>query len=191
MYPWLDLAGTRDPNGETMRKIAFVSLLIVAACGPAQTTFPAGSVNPLALEPPPIYSLLGFRERLSLSSEQVVALDSLAQDVKRRNDPLVDSLRTVANSRSGRARGIIPISEETRPVLERVRDQNRAAATAVQDLLSDEQQTQVCELFEETRRDRLRSRGGRDRPVRRTAPADTALFFSLRGWPWCGPPPAA
>lgn len=173
-----------------MRKIAFVSLLIVAACGPAQTTFPAGSVNPLALEPPPIYSLLGFRERLSLSSEQVEALDSLAQDVKRRNDPLVDSLRTVADARSGRARGIIPITEETRPVLERVRDQNRAAATAVQDLLSDEQQTQVCQLFDETRRDRLRSRRDRDRPVRQTAPADTALFFSLRGWPWCGPPAA-
>jgi hypothetical protein len=171
-----------------MRKIAFASLLIVAACGPAQTAFPAGAVNPLALEPPPIYSLLGYRDRLSLTSEQVEALDSIAQDVKRRNDPLVDSLRAVADARSGRSRGIIPITDETRPALERVRDQNRAAAAAVQDVLSDEQQTQVCRLFEETRQDRLRSRGDRARPVGQVAPADTSLFLSRQSWPWCGPP---
>lgn len=186
----LELA-SGTPNGETMRKIAFVSFLIVAACGPTQTTYPAGAVNPLALEPPPIYSLLGYRERLELTSGQVEALDSIAQDVKRRNDPLVDSLRVVAAARSGRARGIIPITDETRPVLERVRDQNRAAVISVQDVLSQEQQTQVCQLFEQTRQDRERSSRERDRPRQQIAPADTALFLPIRGWSWCGPPSPA
>lgn len=174
-----------------MRKIAFVSLLCVAACGPAQTAYPAGAVNPLALEPPPVYSLLGYRDRLELTSDQVEALDSIAQDVKRRNDPLVDTLRAVADARTGRARGIIPITDETRPVLERVREQNRAAASAVQAVLTEEQQAEVCQLFEQTRRDRERIRRDRNRPPQQIAPADTALFLPLRGWPWCGPPAAS
>lgn len=171
-----------------MRKIAFVLLLGMGACGPAQNTFPAGAVNPLALDPPPVYSLLGYRDRLSLTSEQVEALDSIAQEVKRRNDPLVDSLRAVADARSGRARGIIPITDETRPLLERVRDQNREAANAVQDVLTDDQEVQVCQLLDQQRQDRTRRRGERDRPLPEIAPADTALFMPLRGWPWCGPP---
>lgn len=187
MSTWLERA-TGTPNGENMRKIAFASLLMIAACGPAQTTYPAGSVNPLALEPPPIYSLLGYRDRLELTSRQVEALDSIAQDVKRRNDPLVDSLRMVADARSGRARGIIPITDETRPVLERVRDQNRAAVAAVQEVLSEEQQTEVCQLFEQTRQDRARTARERDRPRQRVAAADTSLFLPIRGWTWCGPP---
>lgn len=177
---------------ETMRKTAFALLLGLVACGPAETTYPAGSVNPLALEPPPIYSLFGYRDRLELTSAQVEALDSIAQAVKRSNDPIVDSLAVVADARTGRGRGIIPISDETRPLLERVRLQNRQAAEAVREVLNDTQAAQVCELVDQQAQDRVR-RLGEEREARssRIAPQDSALFLPLRGWPWCGPPTGA
>lgn len=171
-----------------MRKTAFALLLGLAACGPAETSFPAGSVNPLALEPAPVYSLFGYRDRLELTSEQVESLDSIAQAVKRANDPIVDSLRAVANARSGRGRGIIPIDDETRPLLERVRLQNQAAADAVQDVLTEAQEAQVCTLMDQQARDRVRRLGERDARSSRIAAQDSALFLPLRGWPWCGPP---
>lgn len=166
-----------------MRKPAIALLVLTAACGSAYQGEPVGSVSPLALEPPPVYSLLGFRETLELTTEQVEALDSIAQGVEARNTPVVDSLRAIANARSGRARGLIPIDERTRPLLERVRENNRGAALAIQELLDEEQEREVCALFDQTRRERERARRPRPQP----AAADTALFVPMRGWPWCGP----
>jgi hypothetical protein len=165
-----------------------LSLVALAGCGPGRAAYPAGSVNPLALEPPPIYSLFGYRAELELTSAQVEALDSIAREVKRRNDPITDSLRAIADERGGRARGIIPISDETRPMLERVRDNNRAATLDVQEVLSDEQEETVCRIVDQTRRGRERSRGDREREPGAVARADSALFMvSPVGWPWCVP----
>lgn len=176
-----------------MKKTSVVALLslglmALAACGPGRSGYGAGSVNPLALEPPPIYSLFGYRAELELTSSQVEALDSIAQAVKLRNDPITDSLRAIADARGGRARGIIPISEETRPMLERVRDNNRAAALDVQEVLSDEQEEEVCRIVDQTRRGRDRTRGDRERDPGEVERADSALFMvSVSGWPWCVP----
>lgn len=176
-----------------MKKTSVVALLslalmALAGCGPGRSGYPAGSVNPLALEPPPIYSLFGYRAELELTSAQVEALDSIARAVKRRNDPVTDSLRAIANARGGRARGIIPISDETRPMLERVRENNRAAALDVQELLTEGQEERVCRIVDQTRRGRERARGDRQRDPREVARADSALFMvSVTGWPWCVP----
>lgn len=174
-----------------MRKLAFVLLLGLPACGPAQTSFPAGSVNPLALEPPPIYSLLGYRDRIELTSEQVESLDSIAQAVKRSTDPIIDSLRAVADARGGRSRGIIPITDETRPLLEEVRNRNFAAAEAVRQVLTEEQQDRVCRIVDQRRQEETRRSADRSRQPQEIAPRDSALFMPLRGWPWCGPPTPA
>lgn len=171
-----------------MRKLAFVLLLGVPACGPAQTSFPAGSVNPLALEPPPVYSLLGYRDRLELTSEQVESLDSIAQAVKRSTDPIIDSLRAVADARGGRARGIIPITDETRPLLEEVRERNFGAARAVQEVLTDEQEDGVCRIVDRRWQEETRRSRETDRRIPEIAQRDSALFMPLRGWPWCAPP---
>lgn len=181
-----------------MKRLIVAAVLALSACGPAShgSGRPA-VVSPLVLDPPPIYSLLGFRDRLSLTPAQVEALDSLAMAVTRQNAPAVDSLRAIADARPGRTRGTIFLDERSRPLLERVRSRNQEAAAAVQDLLEPAQREEVCALADRRREDRLRSRRGREqqrererereRFGRRAAPADTALVRPLRGWPWCEP----
>jgi hypothetical protein len=168
-----------------MRKFAIVTLLGVAACGSGNTVYSTGSVSPLALQPPPIYSLFGYRESLGLTSEQVESLDSIARAVKERNDPVVDSLRAIADSRSGRSRGIILINDVTRPMLERVGANNREAAEEVQEILTETQEREVCELVDERVRERERNDRS-DRQRQEVARRDSALFMPLLGtWPWC------
>lgn len=164
-------------------------LLGAAACGPGRSG-PSGAVSPLALQPPPIYSIFGYRDAIGLTSEQVETLDSIAQDVKRRNDPVVDTLREIADRRSGRQRGIIPLDENTRPMLERVAENNRAAALAVQATLTEEQQAEVCRLADDPRRARAREHQPPERRAE-VAPADSSFLMPLiGGWPWCAEPPA-
>lgn len=171
-----------------MRKIAIVTVLGVAACGSGAGAYSAGSVSPLSLQPPPIYSLFGYREALELTSAQVESLDSIARAVKERNDPVVDSLRAIAESRSGRSRGIIPVDDVTRPMLERVGAHNREAADEVQEVLTDAQEREVCELVD--RRVRERDRDDGDRRRQEVARRDSVLFRPLLGaWPWCGNAP--
>lgn len=173
----------------TMRKILMLAVLGAAACGPGRGG-PSGAVSPLALQPPPIYSIFGYRDALGLTSEQVETLDSIAQDVKRRNDAVADTLRAIADRRGGRQRGIIPLNEETRPMLEQVAANNRAAALAVQTTLTEEQQVQVCRLGNDPRRSRAREHQPPERHAD-IAPADSTLLMPLiGGWPWCTEPPA-
>lgn len=170
-----------------MRKTVIITLLGAAACGSGAGAYSAGSVSPLALQPPPIYSLFGYREALGLTSEQVESLDSIARAVKERNDPVVDSLRAIANARTGRSRGIIPVDDVTRPILERVGENNRAAAEQVRGVLTDAQERQVCELVDQRMRERERTER-RERQRQEVARRDSALFSPLLGvWPWCAP----
>jgi hypothetical protein len=144
------------------------------------------------LEPPPIYSLLGFREDLELTSEQITALDSIAQAVERRNAPVIAELRRVGESRSRRSRGAIVVNEQTRPLLEQVRDSNREAVRAVEELFTPEQEREVCRLFDLERRgsrregEREERRDARRGPLPRMgAEADTTLFRQGPVWSWC------
>lgn len=164
------------------RKILSTLLLLLAGCapaaGPAETP---GVVTPLELEPPPIYALLGYRRELSLTSEQIAALDAIAERVRERNAPLVDSLESVGD-RGGR--GFIAIDERTEPILERIRESHREAMEEVGEVLTDEQEGTTCRLFDQARdpesdRRRPRSPGG--------AAADSAARgLGARVWAWCG-----
>ncbi|HEX6071303.1 MAG TPA: hypothetical protein VFZ18_15830 [Longimicrobiaceae bacterium] len=173
-----------------MKRSPLLLLLAVAACSSAST--PAGPppsyVTPLMLQPPPIYALLGYRERLELTTEQIVGLDSIATGLKEENDDLIDELEE--KSSLTRSQTALIVGDEGKPVLEQIRENNRGAAEAVGRLLTSEQQVSTCDLFRLERDER--SRRGRGQQQRERRGVDQAAADSIwraleaRTWPWCG-----
>lgn len=179
-----------------MKKMAlFAMLLLLAACGGSRGAS-AGSmtlVAPLALEPPPVYSLLGYRTQLELTSEQIVSLDSIATAVRAENTTLIQQLRERTTPRRGPA-GVLQVDSLNRPLLEQIRDNNREASEAVGEVLTPEQEAEVCRLNEqervqrEEREDRQRRSNQDGRMGRgRGAMADDQIVVGFLRWPWCGP----
>jgi hypothetical protein len=176
-----------------MKRSLILILLGLSACSSAST--PAGPppsfVSPLMLQPPPIYALLGYRDRLELTSDQIVQLDSIATGLKTENSLLIDELEEKSSVRRNQP-GLV-VGEEGKPVLESIRDNNRGAAEAVGRALTSTQQEATCDLFRLDRDDRDRRRGSR-RPTMRgvdEAAADSVWrSLEARTWPWCGNPPA-
>ena len=171
-------------------------LLTVTACA-ARSGIPADAlvVTPLTLEPPPIYSLLGYRTDLNLTSEQVTRLDSIAQSVRDENRELVEELRRTSSERRSQG-GVLLVSEEGRPVLAAIRENQVAAVDAVSQLLDETQREQVCSL---TSREGQRGRRGEsDRRApesaeRRDAGDANDERDGLQrpvGWTWCQTPAA-
>jgi hypothetical protein len=164
-------------------------LLLVLGMTGCYSGAPAGPppslVTPMMLQPPPIYALLGYRERLELTSDQIVGLDSIATGLKDRNNELIDELEE--KSSLTRNQTALVVGEEGKPVLEQIRDNNRGAAEAVGRLLNSDQQETTCELFRLDRDDRR----GRTRERRQIRGADQAAADSIwrslesRTWPWC------
>ena len=189
----------------TMRFVLVASLAVAAAAACSarqQQTDPNAppanlrmTVVPLALETPPVYALIGYRDRLELSSQQVTALDSLATAVREENSILVDSLEQRAIT-SNRSPGVLQVNPSERPLLDRIRTNNRAVLDKVAELLTPEQESGVCELYEEDLRD-MRDEANRRNRSRvdpndawsnrvRDPRSDTTLIvrgFSV--WPWC------
>jgi hypothetical protein len=184
-----------------MKRCIVALTALLAGCGPSATTggAPLTLVTPLTLEPPPIYGLLGYRSELNLTSDQVVALDSIAQRVRVETAPLVDQLRERSIQRPQRQPGVFQVGDEGRPVLEAIRATHRQALTDVEALLTSEQQATVCRLFDDDRTRRGERPGARreenrrqQQAVRRAVGADSlALGWGGRGrgWPWCAPAP--
>ena len=181
----------------TKRFLILAALVLAFACSgrprPEPGAPPANmrlTVVPLALEPPPVYALIGYRDRLDLTSQQVTTLDSLATAVREENSLLVDSLEERAIT-SNRAPGVLQVNPAERPILDRIRANNRSVLDRVAELLTPEQETGVCELYEEDVREANRRRpanrqvdpwSNRTRDVRN----DSSLIvrgFSV--WPWC------
>lgn len=169
------------------RKTPWWLLALLAGCAPASDPADApGVVTPLTLSPPPVYALLGYRQELSLTSEQISALDAVAERVRDRNAPLVDSLRSLGD-RGGR--GFITIDARTEPILERVRESNRVAAEEVREVLSEEQESTTCRLFAESRRRGMEGRAPGRRPRGGMMPDSAARGpgVGALAWPWCAP----
>src|SRR5690606_14334795 len=119
----------------------------LAACG-GNSSAPAGPppslVTPTMLQPPPIYALLGHRDRLERTSNQIVSLDSIAVQLKEENDGLIDELQELSDV--ARNQPALIVGDEGRPILEQIRDNNREASEAVGRVLTSDQQTATCDL---------------------------------------------
>ncbi|HEX6927127.1 MAG TPA: hypothetical protein VF167_17010 [Longimicrobiaceae bacterium] len=166
-----------------MKRNLILLTLGLAACGtPAPPPGPGPTVvTPTMLQPPPVYALIGHRDRLELTSQQIEQLDSIAVDLEQKNSDLIDELEERAVPTRNRM-GMV-LDEEGTPILEQIRDNNRAASEAVGRLLSTTQQAEACELFSlnNRRRERPRIRGADEEE------ADSIWqMLETRVWPWCG-----
>jgi hypothetical protein len=132
-------------------------LLVLFACispaalaaqdgGDSASTSSAGRTRPnpaeMQLEAPPITSLFGQRERLSLSSEQLAALDSIQQRWSRENERLSGWGTMVTG-------GMTPGVSRVRaaPRTPEARLNNYRAAREAGEVLSEAQRATVCTLY--------------------------------------------
>ena len=180
-------------------------LLLAAACGgPAQ---PARNPQPMQQQPlqpmipaPPVYSLLGQRQELNLTSAQIQALDSIGTSLQSQNSEALRQIQEIRGDESYRPRRLDQRDmDRLRPLLDQVRENNRQAQQRVQATLSTEQQQRVCQLFRRDNRERDRNRGGmgdsqrRDpRPGMRPGmggmyPDSMMMGGRERVWSFCGP----
>lgn len=159
-----------------MKSRIWSAILLVssaAACAPSTPQL-APSPRPAGAEAdvPPILSLLSERERLSLTSAQVIALDSIAREWDVTNEKLVRRLRIARGTRP------VPMVATLRPegstARDRLIDNNRRAALAVEQVLTPAQRTAACAT---TRR---------ERPAGAKPLLDTRRTTAPRVWPWCG-----
>jgi hypothetical protein len=177
-----------------MSKRAFALLFVLAGCGPVQDPVNAPrAIPPTALEPPPVYSLLGFRQEIGLSSQQVTALDSVAESVRRGNAPIVQQLRE-RNPARAEQRGFIVVDSAAQPLLEQLRENNRSAVAAVGEILNPQQRTAACRIFDQSRRDRMtrqsrQAQEAREREARSRARVNRIETDAPGGgpWTWCTP----
>jgi hypothetical protein len=155
-------------------------------------------VRPAAIGPiqtPPVYGLIGQREKLGLTSAQVTALDSIGVHIDRTNAPLMSRLRELRGEYGGRRNAPRPDSEELQPALEQLRRNNQQAMEGVRNVLTAQQRTTACELARESAREAMRDRRGenaqRDRQprgMRGAMAADSALTWNRPTWTWCAAP---
>lgn len=164
------------------RAMSMILIASAAACAP-----PALATRPSPdADAPPVRALLSERDRLSLTGEQVVALDSISREMD------------VTDRAVGRRLGIIKVGLAPRLGLGRQPDRalalvagsHRSAMQAVEQLLRPEQRARLCELQRERQgksalREDKRSLAGHtlasSRPRRRE---------KQRVWPWCSPAPS-
>lgn len=161
-----------------IRSGAALGLLLLAACGGRRSAADMeGLLTPLTVEPPPIYAIIGARADLELSSVQVAALDSIAMDIQATNRPLIEELEAATPSgRTGRRR----ITEAGEPILAEIRANSRQGSEGVHALLTEDQRSKVCSLFERTA---LRGTQRASSP-----PADSAATNAAGSrWYWCSP----
>ena len=195
------------------RVLPLLAVIASASCGggnpppqaePEPESELAGPL-PAAAGTPAVIALIGARERLGLTSAQVIALDSIGGSWRSRNDALVAELRRAWGDRRPRNREGM---ERARPLFESMGENNDAAARGVEAVLTPEQRQTACELQREAGRERAGRtradgggapggggpgggpRGGRAGmgPRGGSGMRPDSVATMRRGWPWCPPP---
>jgi hypothetical protein len=158
-----------------VRSRAFFVLLVgAAACAPS-----APSAGPSPAAAPPVRALLSERDRLALSPEQVVALDSVSRaldvterDVSRRLGIIKNGM--MPRLSLGKPRGTSEVAS----------NQSRAVR-AVEQLLRPDQRQRLCQLARE-RHDKVALRDDkRALSGQRHTFAGAHHGAAQRTWPWC------
>ena len=138
------------------------------------------------MQPPPVYSLIGQRQKLELTSAQVNALDSIGNQLSRESSPLSARLREIYGDPGARRRGPTEAGDS---LVIQLRRNNQRAVQSVQALLSERQRTLVCEVFRETPeelRERRAAMRERERQRRTGRGMDMEMMDLNRSvWPWC------
>lgn len=184
--------GQRTFGAMRLRTPSAAALLFFAACSThdPQPRAPQGVALSDAMERPPVVALIGYRQSLDLSTEQVNALDSIGRWIAAENDTLADELRAsgAADDRgsSARARRAARRLPRNRLVAQRIRENHLQAADGVGDLLDENQKRRACELFETRSSGQMISIEGNP-----TVPGSSGGVRRVGGgqrvtpWPWC------
>jgi hypothetical protein len=147
-----------------------------------------GDLSERAAAVPPIYSLLGQREALALSSDQIAALDSIGMWLESANRPLIDEVfdRGVRRDPDPILREGDPprLSREGRPMLVDLAENNEAAEAGVGAVLTADQRGSVCALFRRLREDPRREIPHSTARLR-VAPGFGAPDGGNYRWSWC------
>lgn len=175
-----------------------IPLTLFSACAPAAA--PAAGpapVPPADAEVPPVRALLSERERLALTGEQVVALDSISRDWEAANEALGRRIGAVKGRRPSPFR--LALSRLS-PALAELAENDRRAAKAAEQVLSPRQRRTICAV------QRLRvdvaeqvsavkaageSRSAVGKPPHRERSGlarASRRGESRRAWPWCTAP---
>ena len=174
------------------RRFIILGLIAVAACGQAyEVSEPIPMASAPMLQAPPIYALLGQREKLELTSAQVTALDSVGVWVDTANASLTMQLREMRGEIRPRpaVAGEPQTTGEVQPIVERIRANNRQAMEGVKAVLTPEQQAKTCELFRNPRSDARDARAARANQRRPGMARDSLMVGRSRTWEWCDPRP--
>ncbi|MDP9349866.1 MAG: hypothetical protein M3P24_12120, partial [Gemmatimonadota bacterium] len=139
------------------RLAAVLGILWMAACGASTPRQPPQPLMPTPwVGTPRVYSLIGERAALGLTSQQVTVLDSLGTAHQQQNAPLLARVRELRGEESGRPRTDPETNAQVRPLLVQIRDNNQAAYDRVRAILTDEQERRVCDLTADARREEER-----------------------------------
>ena len=143
------------------------ALMVSAGCASGGAAPPEDVERGQEITPnPPVYALIGDRERLELEANQIDALDSIGQWLSASND----SIRTALPREASRN------SDEISAAIEALNANNAQAMAGIEALLSEQQKEQVCESAAESaadRRDRRREAQNQSRNRRGAAPRRT------------------
>lgn len=177
------IANSTFHREESVRSYAYPAILLaLAACAPTAASSGTPGPGPRDAEVPPVMSLLSERERLSLSSGQVEALESIAREWQATHDRLTRDIGAV------KGRGPSPVrlvlGKRARLASAAIAENNARTARAVAGVLNPAQRQVLCTVqrLESVRAAKLRRDDGRS--VIRRASVDARH----RDWPWCATP---
>ena len=159
------------------RAMSVILIACAAACAPVA---PATRPSPDA-GAPPVRALLSERDRLSLSSEQVVALDSISREMDVTNRSVGGRLGIIKG-------GLMPrlgLGKAPDRALALVAGSHGAAMQAVQQLLRPDQRQRLCELQREREGKTALREDKRSLAGHTLASSGTRRSEGRRTWPWC------
>jgi hypothetical protein len=189
------------------RSCSIVALLVLAGCGRGGSALPQGAAGPRGGPPPnpiampSVYALLGERERLQLSAEQIAELDSIGEWSASESQRIERALRDlgvrgpIVLQDSAPSSGSAPLSAESEAgrLIHELASVTLRATEGVENVLDSNQRAVVCSLQDDSDARRLResARDGRREPrATPSRPRGPSGAASMRrvGWPWCSPP---
>ena len=158
------------------RVMSMILIASAAACAPSA---PSSRPSPDA-DVPPVRALLSERDRLSLSSDQVVALDSISRELDVTDRTVSGRLNLIKGGRVPRF-GLLGKRHQGRSETAARQSQ---AVQAVERLLRPDQRQRLCELARE-RMGKVALRQDKRALAGDSYASSARQRTTQRAWPWC------